>query len=97
TWIQPQSRIEEIDNEAHPPWHHNNLDIKIDTGSKSQAAYLHTIRTQDNSLNSNILKMYPEGSLLNGQGGSGVVAIRSGIITQQASYQLGPENEVFNL
>lgn len=78
-WIQPQSRIENIDNLTCLPWHQNSLDIKIDTGSKTQAAYTHSITARAHSNNTRILSFYSDGSLLNvlnGAAGAGVIGLR---------------------
>lgn len=63
--IQPHARIETIDTLTCPAWQQNNIDIKIDKGTKTQAANLHTIQMEAHSSNTKILRFYSDGSLLN--------------------------------
>lgn len=95
-WIRPQSEIKYIANLADIPWHQNNIDIKIDTGTKARAARQHIINTQGDRYNSKILSFYCDRSLLNGTCGIRVIGIQSASSTTHESYHLGEEIKVFD-
>lgn len=87
--------MESIDNIACPPWHPNQINIKIDTSSKAQAAYTHSTTNISQSNNKKIILFYSASLLLNGAMGAWVIGLRSGKAIIQKYCHLGGENEGF--